>query len=105
MPLSRPPSHNQQTYNPGSTRLLATYLDGRPPSLIEWPLDHGSCRVSSYQSIYLLMAMNLLKLLIKAIDKRRRGFLWKGQEQANCGNCPIFGEGVQQYMVRWPWCA
>ena len=43
------------------------------------------------------MAMNLLKLLIKAIDKRRRGFLWNGKdEQANCGNCPIFCEGVQQ---------
>ena len=37
--------------------------------------------------IYLLIAMDLPKWFFKAIDKRRRGFLWKGHVQANGGNC------------------
>jgi hypothetical protein len=46
--------------------------------------------------IYLLIAMDLPKWFLKAIDKKRRCFLWKGQEQANGGNCLVAWERVQR---------
>jgi hypothetical protein len=46
--------------------------------------------------IYLLIAMDLLKWVLKAIDKKRRGFLWKGHQQANGGNCLVAWEKVQR---------
>jgi hypothetical protein len=41
--------------------------------------------------IYLLIAMNIPKWVIKSIDKIRRGFLWKGSKDMNEGN----------YLVSW----
>jgi len=46
--------------------------------------------------IYLLIAINVLKWFIKAIDKFRRGFLWKGREQANGGCCLVSWEEVMR---------
>ena len=48
--------------------------------------------------IYVLTATDLLKWVIKAIDKKWRGFLWKGHQQANGGNCLVAWEKVQRSL-------
>jgi len=46
--------------------------------------------------VYLLVAINVPKWFIKLINKFRKGFLWKGREQANGGCCLVAWEKVQQ---------
>ena len=46
--------------------------------------------------LYLLIALDLPKWVVKAIDKKRRGFLWKGHQQANGGSCLVAWEKVQR---------
>ena len=42
--------------------------------------------------IYILMALDLPPWALKAIDKIRRGFLWKGRRDASGGH----------YLLAWP---
>lgn len=44
--------------------------------------------------IYLMIAINLPKWFIKAEDKLRRAFLWKGRDQVNGGSCLVAWEKV-----------
>jgi len=37
--------------------------------------------------IYILLALELPPCALKAIDKIRRGFLWKGRKDARGGHC------------------
>lgn len=55
--------------------------------------------VMSATPIHQMLVLNLPKWFFKAVHKRRRGFLWKGQEQAKGGNCLVSWAKVQRpYM-------
>jgi hypothetical protein len=51
--------------------------------------------VLSSVPIYIMLALELPKWVFKAIDKRRRDFLWKEQGDANGGNCLVSWETIQ----------
>jgi hypothetical protein len=39
--------------------------------------------------VYLFIAMNVSKWVIKAIDKVRKGFMWRGTKEVNGGRCLV----------------
>jgi hypothetical protein len=53
--------------------------------------------------IYLLIAMDIPKWVIKLIDKIRRGFLWKGGNDMNGGNCSLLGYHYKATKAWWIW--
>jgi len=46
--------------------------------------------------IYLLVAIRVPKWFIRAVDKIRRSFLWKGRKEANGGSCLVAWEKVMR---------
>ncbi|KAL6626269.1 hypothetical protein ACP70R_029995 [Stipagrostis hirtigluma subsp. patula] len=52
--------------------------------------------VLSAMPIHVLIAINIPKWFIKAVDKIRRAFLWRGREQANGGCCLVAWNKVQR---------
>lgn len=44
--------------------------------------------------LHVLIAINVPKWFLKAVDKFRRGFLWKGRADVQGGHCPISWERV-----------
>ena len=44
--------------------------------------------------VYLLMAIDCQPWAIKAVDKIRRGFLWRGQKDVQGGHCLVAWEKV-----------
>lgn len=49
--------------------------------------------------MYVLVTISVPKWFIRAVDKMRRGYIWKGWEKANAGNC-FMAWSVQ---IRWMW--
>lgn len=44
--------------------------------------------------IYLLFALDIPQWFIKAVDKWRRSFLWRGRKELNGGHCPVAWQQV-----------
>jgi hypothetical protein len=56
--------------------------------------------------IYLLIAINIPKWVIKSIDKIRRGVLWKGRKDVNGGSCLVSWEIITRPLKLWrTWCS
>jgi hypothetical protein len=47
------------------------------------------CFMLSAITVYLLIAVDIPKWVIKSIDKIRRGFIWRGRKEVNGGSCLV----------------
>jgi hypothetical protein len=75
---------------------IGNKLPGRQASLMNLAGCTAWVRfVLSAIPIYALIAINVPKWFVRAVDKIRRGFLWKGREQVNGGNCLVAWDKVQ----------
>jgi hypothetical protein len=76
---------------------VADKLPGWKAALMNRPRHATMVRfVLSAVPIYLMIAINVPKWFIRAIDKIRRRFLWKGKEQANGSCCLVASEKVMR---------
>ncbi|GJN12241.1 hypothetical protein PR202_ga30536 [Eleusine coracana subsp. coracana] len=46
--------------------------------------------------IYIVIAIKVAKWFIKAVNKIRRAFVWKGRDKVNGGSCLVAWEKVQR---------
>ncbi|GJN13052.1 hypothetical protein PR202_ga31385 [Eleusine coracana subsp. coracana] len=76
---------------------IADKLPGWKPFLLNLAGRAALVRfVLSAIPVYILIAINIPKWFIKAIDKIRRGFFWKGRKEAIGGSCLVAWEKVQR---------
>jgi hypothetical protein len=76
---------------------VAEYLPGWKASLMNSAGQLVMVKVMlTAAPIYHLIALDLPKWVLKAIDKKWHGFLWKGHQQANGDNCLVAWEKVQR---------
>jgi hypothetical protein len=63
-----------------------------------WLIYMGSvCHfVLSAVPIYVLIAIKAPKCFIKAVDKPRRVFMWKGRDKVNGGSCLVAWREIQR---------